>query len=340
MSMFSVATHLHRAIYILDPGSVDLIYGPEERRDLAARLDFYAPAQSRDSVFQNPSLLRDAEIIFSGWGSPLMDEAFLNAAPNLRAVFYGSGSIRAFVTPAFWQRGITVTSAYAANAQPVAEYTLGVILLSLKHFWKFAAATRANAGWGDHTRHVPGNFRSTVGLISGGMIARRTLELLRAFDLRRVLYCPFMTAGEAQELGVELCSLSEVFRRADVVSLHTPNLPETRGLITGEHFAAMKPGATFINSARGAVVRESEMIAVLQDRPDLQAVLDVCDPEPPAADSPLVTLANVVLTPHIAGSLGPECRRLGRYMVEELDRYLAGTPLKWQITEAQAARLA
>ena len=102
----------------------------------------------------------------------------------------------------------------------------------------------------------------------------------------------------------------------------------------------MKPNATFINTARGAVVREAEMIETLRHRPDLQAVLDVCDPEPPAPDSPLLTLPNVVLTPHIAGSMGTECRRLGRCMVDEVRRYLAGEPLHWQITEADAARLA
>jgi len=111
-------------------------------------------------------------------------------------------------------------------------------------------------------------------------------------------------------------------------------------MIRGSHFAAMKPGATFINTARGAVVREDEMIEVLRDRPDLYAILDVTDPEPPVPDSPLFTLPNVVLTPHIAGSLGPECRRMGRYMVEELQRYVAGRPLKWEISHERARILA
>jgi phosphoglycerate dehydrogenase-like enzyme len=134
--------------------------------------------------------------------------------------------------------------------------------------------------------------------------------------------------------------LDEVFRRADVVSLQTPWLKETEGMITGQHFAAMKPGATFINTARGAVVREPEMIAVLQQRPDLFAVMDVTHPEPPAPDSPLYTLPNVVLTPHIAGAMGDECRRMGHYMVEELRRYLQGDDLEWRITRDMAAVLA
>jgi phosphoglycerate dehydrogenase-like enzyme len=111
-------------------------------------------------------------------------------------------------------------------------------------------------------------------------------------------------------------------------------------MITGKLLSSMKPGATFINTARGTIVREQEMIEVLRQRPDLTAVLDVCDPEPPAPDCPLLKLPNVVITPHIAGSMGPEIKRLGRYMVEELRRYIAGDPLKWQITRELASRIA
>jgi phosphoglycerate dehydrogenase-like enzyme len=145
---------------------------------------------------------------------------------------------------------------------------------------------------------------------------------------------------KASRLGAEKCSLEAIFNRSDVVSLHTPWLKETEGMITGEHLALMKPNATFINTARGAVVREQEMIEVLQQRPDLFAILDVTYPEPPKPGSPLYTLPNVILTPHIAGSLDNECQRMGRYMVDELERYLAGEPLQWAISREKAATLA
>jgi len=329
-----------KAIFALDAASVDLIYGPEERGELARLAEFHAAPQTRDSLQADPAPLAETEVIFSGWGAPPMDAAFLEKAPRLRAVFYGAGSIRYFTSDAFWRRGVVVTSAYAANAVPVAEYVLGTILLSLKNFWAFAAGTRHGQGWDDHTRSVLGNFRTTVGLVSFGMVARKVRELLRPFDLRVLVYCPFLTAAEAATLGVEQCSLEEIFERADVVSLHTPDLPQTRGMVTGRHFSRMKPGASFINTARGAVVNQPEMVEALRARPDLTAVLDVSNPEPAPVGDPLLTLPNVVLTPHIAGSLGPECRRMGHYMVEEFRRYLAGEPLQWQITEALAARLA
>jgi phosphoglycerate dehydrogenase-like enzyme len=98
----------------------------------------------------------------------------------------------------------------------------------------------------------------------------------------------------------------------------------------------MKPGASFINTARGAVVNEADLIAVLREREDLFAVLDVTYPEPPAPDSPLFDLPNVLLTPHIAGSLNNECRRMGRTMVEELGRWLRGEPLRYRVGQDYA----
>lgn len=327
-----------RALYLLNTDAYDLIYGPDERRDIADLVTLVAPLQTAASLRADPTPLAQADVLFSGWGLPRMDAAFLDAAPNLKMVFYGAGSIRQMVTPAFWQRGIRITSAYAANAIPVAEYTLAAILLSLKHAWRFARDVRADRGY-PHARSVIGAYGATVGLVSLGVIARRVVELLRPFDVQVLAYDPFVAAEEAAALGAELCSLDELFRRSHVVSLHTPWLPETEGLITGAHLASMLPDATFINTARGAIVREDEMIAVFAARPDLWAVLDVTFPEPPP-DSALYTLPNVTLTPHIAGSLGVECRRMGRRMVEELQRYLRDEPLCWEVDEQQAARMA
>jgi len=330
-----------KGLYLMDESTLETVYGPQEQADLTSLLNIEAPALGQAAVSRNPSLLRDVEIIMASWGVPMMDEAFLEAAPNLRAVFFAAGSIRGFTTAAFWERKIVVSSAYSVNALPVSEYALGVILLSLKHFWSFAHSVKQGTDpWGNHLRKVPGNYGSTVGFVSLGMIARRVIQLLKPFDIKCIVYCPFLTESEATDLGVERCSLAEVFRRSDVVSLHTPWLPETTGLITGELIGSMKEGATLINTARGAIVRESEMTAILQKRRDLTAVLDVCNPEPPALHSALLQLPNVVLTPHIAGSLGNECQRLGRCMVDELSRYLAGEPLRWQVSEELAAKLA
>ena len=332
---------MKKALYILDR-FVD-IYAPAVQEAITGLVDVYAPPQGPDIAEANPELLRDVELIFSGWGAPKMNAVFLGAAPKLEAVFYGSGTIRGMVTDAFWKRNIIVSSAWPANAVPVSEYTLSQILSCLKRVPRIAQAYRQTRHVGqawDEGGTLPGAYGTTVGIISLGMIGRLVAERLKPFDIHVTAYDPFVSEDEAQSLGVELVSLEEVFRRSDVVSLHAPWLKGTEGMITGEHIAAMKHGATFINTSRGAIVRETELAEVLGNRPDLFAVLDVTFPEPPPPESPLWELPNVLLTPHIAGSMGAECFRMGAYMLEELRRYLAGEPLKWQITEQRFKTMA
>ncbi|MEN8662515.1 MAG: hydroxyacid dehydrogenase [Lentimonas sp.] len=329
-----------KAAYMLGSESYDMIYPTEVRLALGQLLDIVDLKYFTNKEGGDLPRLDEIEVLLSGWNMKLMDQEFLDSMPNLKVVFYGAGSIRYIATPEFWKRNIQISSSYATNAVPVAEFTMSAILLSLKHFWKFSRMVKSGEGWGDHTRPVPGAFYSKVGVVSCGMTARKTMELLQPFDLDLEVYCPFLTASEADELGVARASLKDIFRNNDVVTLHTPNLPETFGLIGREYFELMPEGATFINTARGQIVREDEMIEVARERPDLSFVLDVTHPEPPVKDSPLLSLPNVVLTPHIAGSMGPEVGRMGASVVSEVKRYLAGKPLKWAVSEELSKRMA
>jgi phosphoglycerate dehydrogenase-like enzyme len=325
-------SNLH-GLLVLNEDACRLTYGAEELRDIARHVDLLAPPLTRAAASGRPDLLRQADVIFSGWGGPRLDAAFLDAAPRLKVMFYGAGSLSPILTHAVWARRVTVTSALAANAVPVAEYTLGAILVSLKHGWRLSRQVRERRTYTSTERdECPGAYRSTVGLVSLGAVARKLVELLRPFDVDVLVYDPFLDDRSAAAMGVLAVPLDELFRRSDVVSLHTPHLPETEGLITGRLLSSMPRGGTFVNTARPRVVRQDEMLAVAAARPDLQFVLDVAEPEPPSADSPLYTLPNVVLTPHIAGSAGRECRRMGRYMVEELGRYVRGEPLRWAVS--------
>ncbi|HEY9249850.1 MAG TPA: hydroxyacid dehydrogenase [Rariglobus sp.] len=328
-----------KGLFILEPHAYELIYGDALRAKIARRVDLVAGIQTKDSVKEHPELLADAEVIFSGWGAPVMDEEFLAAAPRLRAVFYGAGSIKAMTPEAFWARGIQVTSAYAMNAVPVSEFTLASILLSLKRTWYYALETKRLGAYPANVK-PPGAYGSKVGLISFGMIGRLVRERLAPFDLDVWVYDPFLTPEQAAEFNVTLVSLDDIFRHCDVVSLHTPWLKQTEGMIRGMHFDLMKPGSTFINTARGAIVNETEMIDALARKPEITALLDVTWPEPPVAGSPLYSLPNVVLTPHIAGSQEHECRRMGQLMIDEFDRWAKGEPMRWSISKEKAAILA
>ncbi|HSI09519.1 MAG: hydroxyacid dehydrogenase [Rariglobus sp.] len=328
-----------KGLFILDTHAFELIYGEPLRAKIARRVDLVPGLHTKESIKATSELLADVEVIFSGWGAPVMDEAFLAAAPKLRAVFYGAGSIKAMTPDAFWARGIAVTSAYAMNAVPVSEFTLASILLSLKRTWYYALETKRLGAY-PPTVKPPGAYGSKVGLISFGMIGRLVRERLAPFDLNVWVYDPFLNAEQAAEFNVTQMPLDDIFTHCDVVSLHTPWLKQTEGMICGSHFERMKAGATFINTARGAIVNEPEMIEVLKRRPEITAMLDVTWPEPPVAGSPLYSLPNVVLTPHIAGSQEHECRRMGQLMVDEFDRWSKGEPMRWSISKEKAAILA
>lgn len=296
---------------------------------------FIDPAQLAEHATQ----LAEAEVIFSTWGMPKMDAAFFRLCPRLRAVFYAAGTVKGFVTDEVWQRNITLCSAWRSNAVPVAEFSLGAILLSLKQTWQYHRRLKAEKSFGNRIP-TQGAYHSTVGLVSLGAIGWRVAELLRPFDVNLIAYDPFADAERAAAAGIRLVSLEELFTAADVVSLHTPWLKETEGLIHAALLRRMKPDSTFINTSRGAVVNEADLLAVLQERPDLTAVLDVTHPEPPSADSLFYTLPNVLLTPHIAGSIDSECQRMGDSMVDEFFRFSRNEPLHHQVTPDLLDRMA
>jgi len=332
-----------KGLFVIEPNWFDLIYAPGDRERLRPRVDFPDRAISPGEIRQNLHLLQDVELLFSGWWGTNLDQTLLNAAPRLQAVFFGGGSVREVVTNEFWEREIPLSTAAAANAVPVAEFTLAQIIFSLKRVWWHARElqrTRTYLPYEPEGRRVAGAYKSTIGLVSLGLIGRRVREMLRVLDVRVLAYDPFVTGEEAQALGVELVSLESLFHQSDVVSLHTPLLKATEGLITGQLIAGMKAGATLINTARGAIIREDEMIDVLRQRRDLVALLDVTRKEPLEPDSPLFSLPNVFLTPHIAGSMDGECRRMGEYMIDEAERFLNGETLQWEITRESAAILA
>ncbi|MGC4030969.1 MAG: hydroxyacid dehydrogenase [Tepidisphaeraceae bacterium] len=323
-------------LFVLGRDAYEVVYAPTAAAEIAERVNIIAPPQTEVSIAENPELLADIDFIFSGWGCPKMDSVFLNHAPNLKAVFYAAGAISGWATQAVWDRGVLVTTANHANAIPVAEFTVATTLFSLKHGWQLACKRKPHKGF-EIRPGVPGVYKSVVGLVGMGTIARLVVNLLASYDVKVLTYDPYLSAEEALRLGVENVSLEQLFAESDVVSLHAPDLPSTKHMINGRLLSTLRQGATFINTARGSVVCESELIQVLTARPDLQAVLDVTQKEPLPIDSPLNTLANVVLTPHIAGSQGRECQRMGQYMVDELDRYLAGRPLQWAVQPAAVA---
>jgi phosphoglycerate dehydrogenase-like enzyme len=283
-------------------------------------------------------LLPGADACLTSWGVARLDAEVVAAAPRLRAVAHMGGSIQRFVSEAMWERGIQVTSTAPALARSVAETTLGLMIVGMKRIWPLGRHVH-DGGWRESpawpARELHGK---TVGIVGAGQVGRHVIDLLRPFGVQVLLYDPYLAAEDAAGLGAVLCGLDELVHRADVVSLHAPAKPETHHLLNAERLAAMKDGALLINTARGSLIDEAALVAELE-RGRLYAFLDVTDPEPPAADSPLRRLDNVVVTPHLAGCI-EDCVRLGDMAVEELRRFFAGEPPLYPVTPDMLARLA
>jgi phosphoglycerate dehydrogenase-like enzyme len=329
------------AALLASQSAYTVVYPAAIRKELITLCSLKVDTVTPEDLSLHAVALREVEFLFTTWGAPKLNSDTLALLPKLKAVFYAAGSIKGVVTDEFWARNIPICSAWAANAVPVTEFTFAQIILGLKQVHRYPAVMRAARARArpEHYENV-GAFGTTVGLVSLGQIGRRVAGMLRQLDVHVLAYDPFCPPHVAQELGVTLVSLEEVFARSRVVSLHAPWLKETEGLITGALLASMPLGGTFINTARGAIVNEPEMIAVLQARSDLTAVLDVTWPEPAPADSPLYDLPNVFLTPHVAGSEQGECARMARYMIDEYHRFLHGEPLRWSVSREAAARMA
>lgn len=194
-----------------------------------------------------------------------------------------------------------MTTANSVIAEAVGEYTLAQVLYALKHGWRYVLGARARGESLPRANNEPSASGSMVGLMSLGATGQAAARLLARHDLVLQAYDPYVDPGVASSLGVRLVSLEELFATSDVVSLHAPVLDATRKVVSTALLSSMKNDATLINTARGALIDEDALIQVLQDRPDLFAVLDVTDPEPPLPGSPLFSLPNVVVTPHLAG---------------------------------------
>ena len=296
------------------------------------------------SEFGSPAAraaLAEAEVLLTGWGCPPIDEAALTAAPCVRAVVHAAGSIKNHVTPACWERGIVVSTAAEANALPVAEFTLAMILLAGKATHVIARRYRQQRTAPDLRSEFPniGNYRRTVGIVGASRIGRRVIALLRPFDLDVVVSDPYLDQAQARELGVQLAELDDLLRASHIVSLHAPSLPSTRHLIDRRRLGLIRDGATLINTARGALLDHVALTDELVSG-RINAILDVTEPAALPADSPLWTLPNVVLTPHMAGALGVELERMGSYAVDELARYVAGQPFRSPVTRADLDRIA
>lgn len=315
------------------PDQIHRVFGEAGRARLAGFTNLVEGIVDADDSLAER--LAGVRWIFSTWGMPRIDDATLEKLPDLEALFYAAGTVKPFAEP-LMKRNIRVVSAWRSNAVPVAEFSLAQILLASKNY--FGNQRAITGPWTPEIRNTAalpvgeGVWDTPVALLGFGAIGQLTAKLLSQFRFDVRVVDPYADEALLERFGVRRVSLEEAFAECEVVSNHLPNLDSLRGLLNEPLFASMRPHATFINTGRGAQVDEAGLIATLEKRPDLTALLDVTLPEPPVAGSPLYTLRNVQLSTHIAGSIGREVRRMAESAMDEAQALLAGKPLQHEVT--------
>ncbi len=292
------------------------------------------PATKEDLL----NLLPRADGCITSWEVAPLDEDVIGAAPNLKAMAHMGGSVKRFLSEALWQKGVRVFSAAPALARDVAQTAVGLMIVGVKRIWPLAEHIR-NGGWRDSSTRPAGELHhKKVGIIGASRVGRQVIKLLKLFGPDILLYDPFVSQQEGADLGVLKVELDELLKLADVVSLHAPLTQENGKMLNAKNLALMKDDALLINTARGALIDETALIEELA-RGRFFAFLDVTEPEPPAQNSPLRRLNNVVVTPHIAGCI-EDCSHMSELAVEELRRFFGGEDLLHEITPDMFSRIA
>jgi D-3-phosphoglycerate dehydrogenase len=277
--------------------------------------------------------MRDAEVLIVTYEP--VTAAVLAAKPNLKLIGATRGGLRANIdVDAATTRGIPVIYAPGRNADAVADLTFGLMLAECRRISYTSHLVRLGkeGGWDAEGKTPVKRFKGpelggrTVGLVGFGEVGKRVARRASGFDMRLLVYDPFVEPEVIEEAGGRMVGLETLLRESDFVTLHAAVTPQTRGLINRERLVLMKPTSYLINTARGALIDEDALIEALRDRRIAGAALDVLGEEPMRLDHPLRRLDNVTITPHIGGASDDIRTRHSRMIAEDVVRFLRGEP--------------
>ncbi|UGT66136.1 MULTISPECIES: phosphoglycerate dehydrogenase [Nocardia] len=251
-----------------------------------------------------------------------VDAEVLEAGKNLKIVARAGVGLDNVDVPAATERGVMVVNAPTSNIHTAAEHAV-TLLLSAARQVPAADATLRERTWQRSKFNGVEIFGKTVGVVGLGRIGQLFAARLAAFETKIVAYDPYVSPARAAQLGIELLTLDELLERADLISIHLPKTPETKGLIGKEAIAKTKPGVIIVNAARGGLVDEAALADAIKSGHVRAAGLDVFETEP-CTDSPLFDLPQVVVTPHLGASTSEAQDRAGTDVAKSVLLALAG----------------
>lgn len=332
-----------KAFVSLPRGAVfDTFFTPENVA-LAERIGTVVWNQT-DHRLSEEELVRaigDCDVYISGWGSPALTPAVLDAAPGLRLLTHLCGTVVPFVSPEMWERGIRVISGNSYFADSVAEGAVAYMLAALRDIPGYSQRLKQEGQWKNAASFNNRGLRDrTVGIVSYGTIARRLVKLLYPFGVKlRVYDIVPVPERDLREYDMEQVSLERIFAECDIITLHTAGTPQTRHMIDARLLSMIGEGALLVNTARGQLIDEAALCRELATG-RFGAVLDVYEKEPPLPDSPLFKLPNVLMMPHMAGPTVDRRQVITHDLLLESAAFIdRGEPLCHEVTRAAADRM-
>ena len=257
--------------------------------------------------------------------------SLLDLLPDLRVVAVHGAGVDQVDVAACTERGVLVTNTPGANANAVAELTLGLILSLARRIPQAAARVGQERVWGE-ARHTGMELKGkTLGLVGIGQVGSRLTKMAAALGMKVLAHDPGLKGADIQVRGAKPARFESLLGRADFVSLHAPLTPKTHHLIDKQAIRKMKKGAFLVNAARGPLVDEAALERALKNGKIAGAALDVLEGEPPDPKSVIFDAPNLILTPHMAGSTQECLEAIASWAGEDIARVLSGKKPRYPV---------
>ena len=248
----------------------------------------------KDELFKE---IKDADGLIVRSGTKVTAE-LIEAAPKLKIVGRAGSGLDNVDTPAATKRGIVVMNTPGGNTVTTAEHTMSMICAMSRRIPQATASVKAGKWEKDKFMGVE-LYNKVLGIVGVGQIGSHLTKMAQGIGMRVIAYDPYLAADRAEKMGVTMMALPDLFKSADIISVHTPLTPETKGIINTQAIATMKSGVMIVNCARGGIINEADLVEALKSKKVAAAAFDVFEEEPVKADNPLLTLDNFICTPHI-----------------------------------------
>lgn len=296
----------------------------------------------RDSTLKEEfkRLISDCDLYVSCWGSPAIDGEILDCAKKLKLICHLGSTVAPIVQTDVWSRGVRVISAHDYFSESTAEGAIAYMLAALRNIPYYSERLKKDKIWSLEGDATDGLIYKTVGLVSYGGVGRHVAKKLSVFNVDLKVYDVVdIPEAEKEKYGLTQCGIEELFSTCDIISLHTPYNDKTHHMVNDRLLSMIKPGALFVNTARGGVVDQEALTSHLQ-KGHFTAALDVYEREPIDTDDPLLSLDNVLMLPHQGGVTTNLRRVLTKDLLTESRDFIdSGAPLKDEILPSYAKNM-